>query len=718
MKQKVAQRLLGVSLAVTAVLQLTACGQVIEQSNVDTGAETGSVGYTEDRGRETNEIMADKSSQEQDPDQQEYGPYQQDNNIAEQSASPYENGTYIYSINNATNIGSIDVSSDIPVGIYNDLDNPVYVDNTLKRLFSFNNSVNFNNFYGTSYTKNVAYKVVCKNEDNNAIQNMRLVAMSKVDDQTVATWSTFTDYKGEAIILNADSTTQIFFSEPYEVVENISDQENLIQSITLRPIEGKSLPDKHVATQVAFVIDNSISGLQEDKLNLLQDSIDKAISNINSNKSIENVYYSTVYTSLEKNSEDDALDLEIKDFEDKKFDIEWNIQDIEHRVDDLLDSLYNNIKKNLKQSIKEEIKDMSDNDKLSYLKNIVSQDDYKEAVSDMEWFDSSSEEERRKALKEFHVHSIDIGEMYNQSTSEYTTDIVAEYVARKQLKDIEDIRYKTDDKTTDDTYEPNKSWATSYADESYFNRATEFIEAIQEKQYITKEEYLSRLKELDTLELQAKELHKQLEDIEHDINIRYEKLYTMQVEQTENSQAFESNIDRVLEIVHSGKANNTSENKSTNNTNHTFNIEALSSVISNDFNWAEDTKQCQTDKIVFVVIDKPLYNMDVTDSIEQTKTKGKSVLEVDALYMLQDIMEQATYNEKIHIVPIVLDKVNRQTELLARFLALGTSSDYLFITSEEEDNSTNGTESIIPEYRVDSLSKAIEDIICKYSGKA
>ena len=111
---------------------------------------------------------------------------------------------------------------------------------------------------------------------------------------------------------------------------------------------------------------------------------------------------------------------------------------------------------------------------------------------------------------------------------------------------------------------------------------------------------------------------------------------------------------------------------------------ALKAAIE-DKNWSASAQT----RIVFLMLDAPAHNESIgslQESIQKAAQKG------------------------IQIVPIASSGIDKKTEFLMRFFALGTNGSYVFLT----DHSGVGNDHIVPtvgEYRVEYLNELMTRII-------
>lgn len=124
--------------------------------------------------------------------------------------------------------------------------------------------------------------------------------------------------------------------------------------------------------------------------------------------------------------------------------------------------------------------------------------------------------------------------------------------------------------------------------------------------------------------------------------------------------------------------------------------EAVDEAMDNSINQQHWTKSTASAKIMFMILDAPPhYNAEKVKSLQQ------SVKEAAA--------------KGIILIPVVASGIDKNTEFLMRFMAMGTNGTYVFIT----DDSGIGNSHLKPtvgNYQVEHLNNLLNRLIQKYAG--
>lgn len=124
--------------------------------------------------------------------------------------------------------------------------------------------------------------------------------------------------------------------------------------------------------------------------------------------------------------------------------------------------------------------------------------------------------------------------------------------------------------------------------------------------------------------------------------------------------------------------------------------EAVDEAMDNAINQQRWTKSTASAKIMFMILDAPPHY-----NAEKVKSLQRSVKEAAA--------------KGIVLIPVVASGIDKNTEFLMRFMAMGTNGTYVFIT----DDSGIGNSHLKPtvgNYQVEHLNNLLNRLIQKYAG--
>lgn len=124
--------------------------------------------------------------------------------------------------------------------------------------------------------------------------------------------------------------------------------------------------------------------------------------------------------------------------------------------------------------------------------------------------------------------------------------------------------------------------------------------------------------------------------------------------------------------------------------------EAVEEAMENAIHKQQWTRSTASAKIMFMILDAPPHH-----TAEKIKSLQKSVKEAAA--------------KGIILIPVVASGIDKNTEFLMRFMAMGTNGTYVFIT----DDSGIGNSHLKPttgNYEVEHLNSLLNRLIRKYSG--